>query len=81
MRTDSQNGPKLATYARYNVLLDQRWLKEQLGETLTPDQLVKIAEMDNPANLSQLQDLGQKAAAVQVKPEHFPASFDVDKQP
>jgi uncharacterized protein len=81
MRTDSQNGPKLATYARYNVLLDQQWLQGQLGETLTPDQLVKIAEMDNPANLSQLQDLGQKAAAVQVKPEHFPASFDVGSQP
>src|SRR5262245_19960106 len=48
MEIDSQNGPKLATYARYNVLLEQGWLKTEVKIERTPDKLEKIAEMDNP---------------------------------
>jgi hypothetical protein len=77
MRMDSQSGPKLATYVRYNVLLDQAWLKAQLNESRTSEQLVKLAEMDNFENLAELGDLGTKAAAVQVMPHHFPAPFDI----
>ena len=77
MRRDSQNGPKLATYVRYNVLLESDWLQNELGVTYDADALSKIAEMDNYRNLQQLGDLGRRAADVQVKPEHFPNSFNV----
>lgn len=77
MRNDSQNGPKLATYVRYNVLLDAAWLQKELGQTYTPDQVAELAQMDKPDNLKQLADLGKAAAAVQVKPEHFPKGFDL----
>jgi hypothetical protein len=77
MESDSERGPKLATYARYNVFFEPGWLKTEVGVDQTPDGLKKIAEMDNPANMSELADLGRLAAAKQVKAEHFPAGFDV----
>jgi hypothetical protein len=77
MRNDSQNGPKLATCVRYNVLLDADWLKKELELTYTSDVLVQIAQMDNPKNLQQLGDLGKAAAAKQIKSEHFPGTFDL----
>jgi hypothetical protein len=33
--------------------------------------------MDNPRNLTQLADLGNKAAVKQILPGHFPSAFDV----
>jgi hypothetical protein len=77
MKLDSQGGPQLATYARYNVLLEPGWLKTEVEIDQGPDKLAKIAEMDNPANMDELADIGRLAAARQVKPEHLPAAFDV----
>jgi hypothetical protein len=76
MKTDSANGPQLATYARYNVLLDQKWLSTEVKVDYTPDKLGKIAEMDDPSNMDELAAIGSKAAAIQIKPEHFPPGFD-----
>lgn len=77
MKLDSQGGPQLATYARYNVLLEQDWLKTTVKLDLTPDAVEKIAAMDDPNNLNELADIGRLAAKAQIKSEHFPASFDV----
>ena len=77
MKLDSQSGPQLATYARYNVLLEPGWLKTELEVDLAPDKLAQIAEMDNPRNMDELADLGQLAASRQVRAEHFPAAFDL----
>jgi hypothetical protein len=78
MRNDSQNGPKLATYVRYNVLLDTNWLqKQKIGPIYSAEQLSELAQMDNYENLEQLAELGKAAAAVQVKPEHFESQFDL----
>ena len=76
MAEDSKHGPQLATYARYNVLLEPGWMKTEVEIEQTPDQLAKIAEMDNSANIDELARIGQ-VAAKQVKPEHFPAVFDI----
>jgi hypothetical protein len=77
MKLDSESGPKLATSARYDVLLDQTWLKTQVEIALEAKKIAMIAEMDNPANMDELAEIGRLAAAKQVKPEHFPARFDV----
>ena len=76
MRTDSANGPQLATYARYNVLLDQKWLSTEVKVAYQPDRLAKIAEMDDPTNMDDLAEIGRLAAKVQINPDHFPAAFD-----
>ncbi|MGY4316145.1 patatin-like phospholipase family protein [Bradyrhizobium sp. JR3.5] len=77
MIADSQNGPQLATYARYNVLLETAWLKEKLHIDRTPDALAKVAAMDDPKNMDELAGIGQLAAKEQVRPEHFPQAFDL----
>ena len=77
MIADSQNGPQLATYARYNVLLETAWLKEKLRIERTPDALAKVAAMDDPKNMDELAAIGQLAAKEQVRPEHFPPVFDL----
>jgi uncharacterized protein len=79
MKLDSQSGPQLATYVRYNAVLERAWLKTELGVDLAGDKLEQIRKMDDPSNLSDLADLGRRAAAAQVKPEHLPAAFDLTK--
>jgi uncharacterized protein len=79
MKLDSQSGPQLATYVRYNAVLEQAWLKTELGVDLAGDKLEQIRKMDDPSNLSDLADLGRRAAAAQVKHEHLPAAFDLTK--
>ena len=77
MRLDSESGPQLATYARFNVSLEHDWLKGELGIDLTTDKIAEIRKMDDPTNMNDLAELGRKAAARQVKPEHLPAAFDI----
>jgi uncharacterized protein len=77
MQLDSKAGPQLATYARYNVLLEQNWLKTNVAIEQGPDQLAKIAEMDNPKNMDELAGIGRIAAKKQIKAEHFPGAFDI----
>jgi hypothetical protein len=79
MKLDSQAGPQLATYVRYNVLLQRDWLKSELGLDLAPNKIEQIGKMDDPSNLSDLAKLGRLAAAKQVRPEHPPAAFDLPK--
>ena len=81
MRADSANGPQLATYARYNVLLEQNWLNTEVKAAYQPDRLAKIAEMDDPTNIEDLAEIGRLAATVQIKPEHFPKTFDPADEP
>jgi hypothetical protein len=77
MKLDSQNGPRLATYARYNVLLEQAWLNSTLKVELSPDKLAQIRKMDKPGNMESLAEIGRVAAKEQVKANHFPPAFDL----
>jgi hypothetical protein len=77
MKGDSAAGPKLATYARYNVILEQGWLKDELGISRSPEQLEQLAQMDRPENMGELIEVGRAAALKQVKAEHFPTVFDL----
>jgi hypothetical protein len=77
MKVDSDEGPKLATYARYNVLLDETWIKDKLQFAVTPDRLDKLAKMDDPSNMDDLAMFGNMAAKIQVSEDHFPSLFDV----
>jgi hypothetical protein len=78
MKLDSAGGPQLATYVRYNALLEKDWLKNVLGVDFTADQVAQIQKIDDPSNMKELSELGRKAAAEQVKAEHLPAAFDLE---
>jgi hypothetical protein len=77
MKLDSQSGPQLATYVRYDVELESNWLSSELGIELAADKVAQIAKMDDPTNMDDLAKLGQSAASKQVKAEHLPAAFDL----
>jgi hypothetical protein len=77
MKLDGQKGPQLATYARYNVLLEQAWLSSTLKVELSPDKLTQIRKMDKPGNMDSLADIGRVAAKEQIKADHFPPAFDL----
>jgi uncharacterized protein len=77
MRLDSQNGPQLATYVRYNVVLEQPWLQTELCKPYDQAKIDQIRRMDDPSNMDDLVALGKIAAEKQIKPEHLPAAFDL----
>jgi uncharacterized protein len=79
MKLDSQSGPQLATYVRYNAVLEQPWLKTELGVDLDQAKVGQIRKMDDPSNMTDLSDLGRMAAAKQVQPDHLPVAFDIAK--
>ena len=81
MQADSKAGPKLATYARYNVLLEEKWLKDNLALEYGPDKLEPIRKMDDLVNMDEVERIGRVAAARQVKPEHLERVFDIAKAP
>jgi hypothetical protein len=64
MALDSQSGPQLATYARYNVVLEPGWLKTALQIERTPEAIMKIAAMDDPSNMKELLEIGRLAAQI-----------------
>lgn len=69
-------GSPLISYLRYEVQFEPRWLREVLGVELSDEECVALCAMDRAENVSRLSSLGRTAAAVQVRPEHFPAAFD-----
>lgn len=77
MKLDSQDGPQLASYARYNVLLKKEGLSSELGIELALEKIEQISGMDNPANMDELAKLGESAAKRQVNAEHLLAAFDL----
>src|SRR5262245_19421375 len=76
MKLDSAKGPQLATYARYDVRLETKWLSTEVHIDVDAGRVSRIAAMDDPTNMKELAEIGRQAAAVQIKPEHFPAGFD-----
>ncbi len=81
MKLDSDAGPQLATYVRYNVFLDQKWIKAELGKDFSPDRIKCLAEMDDPSNLSDLAALGKISAEKLFRPDHMPKVFDLARRP
>lgn len=61
-------GP-LFRFNRFDVSLEGDWLDAHLGIKVSPEELSSLREMDTPLNIPKLYELGQKAAAIQLKPE------------
>ncbi len=65
----------LLSYVRYDVLLEEGWLEENLGRTTTAEELEKLKQLDRPEMINELNDIGTLVAAKQVREEDFPACF------
>jgi hypothetical protein len=71
-------GPAFLTYLRYTLPFDAAWLQDKLNIEMNKEEAIGLYAMDNPLNVQKLSELGSKAAAVQVRADHFPAVFDLD---
>ena len=77
LSNDMLAGRKLLSYLRYNVRFDADWIKARLGLEIEEELVNGLTAMDNPKNLEELADLGEAAAAKQIKLEHFSKAFDI----
>jgi hypothetical protein len=66
----------LFEYLRYDAALEGSWLEKELSLSFSERDVRTLKKMDRPANLPSLAKIGAKAAAVQVKDEHFPPNCD-----
>lgn len=66
----------LISYLRYNVPLTQEALT-QLGMSMSDDTIEGLSAMDDPGNMTTLQDVGARAARQQVRAEDFSSHFDL----
>lgn len=64
---------QLFRFLRYDVQLEQRWLREHLDCDLNPVEIARLHRMDDPANIPMAYTLGQHAAARLIKREHWMA--------
>jgi hypothetical protein len=68
---DEPLGGKICRFLHYDIELEERWIKDNLGETLSSQDLGRFQQLDDPAVMNDLYRLAQMAAERQVKPEHF----------
>ena len=74
---DVLGGKESFSYLRYNVVLDREWLKDNLAVDLNAHEVKGLQKMDKPKNMDKLASLGTAAAQRQIRPGHFPATFDL----
>jgi hypothetical protein len=65
----------LWTVLRYDAPLEQRWLTDQLGMAFSGPEMIHLIRMDDDRLIERLYAIGQAAAEIQIKPEHFGDAF------
>jgi hypothetical protein len=65
-------GGKMFRFLRYDVRLEKEWLARELDYHVSDEMIERLRGMDDPSLVDRLYEIGQLAAAKQVKPEHFP---------
>lgn len=76
LSSDQLGGAPLFHYQRYDIVVDQGWLKDRLGLELDRQAILRLAQFDQPAVADELLSVARAGAAVLVSPEHFPSIFD-----
>lgn len=74
---DFLGGRPLLRYERYQSVLTREAIRERFGLDLTEKQVAVLRRMDDPACIPLAYELGQAMAETLVKPEHFPARFNL----
>jgi hypothetical protein len=64
-------GGKLFRFLRYDVRLEQEWLRSELGITLSDREVQRLRAMDDPSTVHELYEIGKIAADRTVKAEHW----------
>ncbi len=77
LKNDLFGGHAQLTYRRYNARLSSKWLDERLGVKFTEQRARRLWDMTNPKVIPDAYEVGRAMAEKLVKPEHFPAAFDL----
>ena len=64
------NGP-LFEQLRYDVILEQDWLKRELGFKIDSKALMRLRRIDDYNSVRLAYEIGQRAAEKQILEEHF----------
>lgn len=68
---DGPPGGKLFRFFRYDVRLEEDWLKTELNISMKPRELIRFRTMDDPGIVNEIFEIGRIAAARYVRPEHW----------
>ena len=68
---DGPSNGKLFRLSRFDIRLEQSWLKKHLGRELTQEAVNELREMDNPKNVKTLYELAEQAAEYQIKEDEW----------
>jgi hypothetical protein len=71
LRDDGPPGGKLFRFLRYDVPLEGPWLAERLDLKVSVRDVARVRRMDDPGAIPLAYEIGRRAAAQQVKPEHW----------
>ena len=66
----------LWTFVRYDAPLEAGWLKDHLGTDYSAERLAALGRIDDDRQVPELFDIGQRAGAALIRPEHFADAFD-----
>ena len=71
---DMPPGGKLFRFFRYDVRLEQDWLKSELGVSVSARDVLRFRTMDDPKIVDDIFEIGRLAADHYVRPEDWKAS-------
>lgn len=72
----SVSSAALFHFERYDIALDSRWLKSELGVEMSEDAARALNDFTNPSVMAPAYELARKAAQKQVIDADFPPTFD-----
>lgn len=74
-------GGPMFRFLRYDAKLEAPWLKEMLDLKVSDGDVTRLHQLDNPDMVPLLYEIGKRAAALQVKPEHWSGQRHLKDEP
>lgn len=69
--TPPPGGRALFRFLRYDVRLEQDWLKDELGLSVDQERLDHLRRLEAAENVAEIYEIGRSAALRQIQPGHF----------
>lgn len=69
--SDTEPVAPLFTFQRYDMELDQNWISEKLGLSLSEKEIKTLQKMDNPEIVPFVFELAEQISEQLIKPEHI----------
>jgi hypothetical protein len=64
-------GGKMFKFMRYDVKLEREWMRDNLQMQVSESDLLRFRCMDDPTTISEIYEIGRRAAEMQVKESHW----------